>query len=299
LNSTPYRSGVVAIIGRPNVGKSTLLNQLLKQKIAIVSPKPQTTRNRIMGIVTGPEYQIILLDTPGLHEAREEMNRQMVRVALDTLTEADAVLFIADSHDARPDRQEKLAAELSAYLNGITCPMVLALNKIDLVPPEQLLPLMDWYRNLHPFTALVPLSALKGDGVETLLNELMCLLPEGPQYYPDDIPTDASERFIAAEIIREKVFLLTRDEIPYSSAVIIESFAEGDPVVIQATILVERDSQKGILVGRKGAMLAAIRKSATTEIEELLACKVRLHLWIKVSKNWTANPTMLRTLGLG
>ena len=298
MNSSPYRSGVVAIIGPPNAGKSTLLNQLLRQKIAIVTPKPQTTRNRIMGIVTGPDYQMILLDTPGLHEAREEMNRQMVRVALESLAEADAVLFLADSADMAASKREKRAEEFQGYLARVTCPAVLALNKMDLLPPEQLLPIMDWYRTLHPFASIVPISALKGTGVDALLAELVALLPEGPQYYPDDIPTDATERFITAEIIREKIFLLTRDEVPYSTAVIIDAFEEGEPVVIQATILVERNSQKGILVGQKGSMLTAIRKSATADIEHLLGCKVRLHLWIKVSKNWTGNSNKLRELGL-
>jgi GTP-binding protein Era len=289
---------VVAIIGPPNAGKSTLLNHLLQQKIAIVTPKPQTTRNRIMGIVTGPSSQMILLDTPGLHEAREEMNRQMVRVALETLAEADVVLFLMDCTDLGEKKREQRAAEFCGYLERITCPVVLALNKVDLVPAPQLLPVIDWCRTLYPFAAIVPLSALQGTGVDSLATELVARLPEGPQYYPDDIPTDASERFIAAEIIREKVFLLTRDEVPYSTAVIIDSFTEGDPVVIQATILVERNSQKGILVGQKGSMLAAIRKGASKEIAQLLGCRVRLHLWIKVKKNWTGNPAMLKELGL-
>lgn len=300
MDSSPHRSGVVAIIGPPNAGKSTLLNQLLRQKIAIVTPRPQTTRNRIMGIVTGPDYQMILLDTPGLHEAREEMNRQMVRVALESLTEADVVLFLVDSADTAAKRLEKRFEEFRGYLSRIACPVVLALNKMDLLPPEQLLPVMDRYRGLHPFAAIVPLSALQGVGIETLTKELVARLPEGPQYYPEDIPTDATERFIAAEIIREKIFLLTRDEVPYSTAVVIDAFTEetGKPVIIQATIMVERNSQKGILVGQGGAMLAAIRKSAVADIEHLLGCRVRLHLWIKVRKNWTGNPRILRELGL-
>jgi GTP-binding protein Era len=298
LNSAPYRSGVVAIVGPPNAGKSTLLNQLLRQKIAIVTPKPQTTRNRIMGIVTGAGYQMILLDTPGLHAAREAMNRQMVRVALDSLAEADAVLFLADSADVAGAKREQRALEFRGYLERAACPVVLALNKMDLLPPERPLPVIDWYRGLHAFAAIVPISALGGQQVDALLAELVALLPEGPQYYPDDIPTDASERFIAAEIIREKIFLRTRDEIPYSTAVVIDTFEEGDPVVIRATILVERAAQKGILVGRQGAMLAAIRTSAATDIEQLLDCRVRLHLWVKVSKNWTGNAAVLRELGL-
>ncbi|MCL2457309.1 MAG: GTPase Era [Desulfobulbus sp.] len=298
MNSAPHRSGVVAIIGLPNVGKSTLLNQLLRQKIAIVTPKPQTTRNRIMGIVTGSGYQIILLDTPGLHSAREEMNRQMVRVALESLSDADAVLFLADSTEVPVAKQEQWAEELRGYLDRVACPVVLALNKMDLLPSERLLPVIDWYRGLHAFVAIVPISALHGTRVDALLAELVGLLPEGPQYYPDDTPTDVSERFIAAETIREKIFLRTRDEIPYSTAVVIDTFEEGNPVVIRATILVERDSQKGILVGQKGAMLAAIRKSAAADIERLLDCRVRLHLWVKVSRNWTGNVNMLRELGL-
>jgi len=299
LTTTPHRSGVAAIIGPPNAGKSTLLNHLLGQKIAIVTPKPQTTRNRIMGIVTGTSYQMILLDTPGLHAAREEMNRQMVRVALESLAEADVILFLVDGADWAEKKREQRAEEFQGYLEKMTCPVVLALNKVDLLPSAQLLPVMDWYRTLYPFAAMVPISALRGTGIDTLTDELVARLPVGPQYYPEDIPTDASERFIAAEIIREKIFLLTRDEVPYSTAVIIDSFEEGEPVVIQATILVERSSQKGILVGQKGSMLAAIRKSATREIEQLLGCRVRLHLWIKVRKNWTGNPAILRELGLG
>lgn len=301
MNSSPYRSGVVAIIGPPNAGKSTLLNHLLRQKIAIVTPRPQTTRNRIMGIVSGPDYQMILLDTPGLHEAREEMNRQMVRVALESLTEADVVLFLADCSDMAAKKLEKRAEEFRGYLSRIACPAVLALNKMDLLQPEQLLPVMDWYRKLHPFAAIVPISALQGLGIEALTTELVAHLPEGPQYYPEDIPTDATERFIAAEIIREKIFLLTRDEVPYSTAVVIDAFEEteeGQPVIIRATILVERNSQKGILVGQGGGMLAAIRKSAAADIENLLGCRVRLHLWIKVRKNWTGNSHILRELGL-
>ncbi|MCL1980516.1 MAG: GTPase Era [Proteobacteria bacterium] len=298
MNSAPHRSGVVAIIGPPNAGKSTLLNQLLRQKIAIVTPKPQTTRNRIMGVVTGSGYQIILLDTPGLHAAREEMNRQMVRVALESLAEADAVLFLADSAEVVAAKREQRAEEFKGYLDRVACPVVLALNKTDLLPPERLLPVIDWYRGLHAFSAIVPISALNGTQIDALLAELVALLPEGPQYYPDDIPTDASERFIAAEVIREKIFLRTRDEIPYSTAVVIDTFEEGDPVVIRATVLVERDSQKGILVGRKGAMLAAIRKSAIVDIERLLDRRVRLYLWIKVSRNWTDNLNTLRELGL-
>ncbi|MBM9616199.1 GTPase Era [Desulfobulbus rhabdoformis] len=298
MKTTSHQSGVTAIIGPPNAGKSTLLNHLLQLKIAIVTPKPQTTRNRIMGIVTGEHYQMILLDTPGLHKAREEMNRQMVRVAMESLSEADVVLFLVDATDMPPKKLDQRAEEYKSYLDKVQAPVVLALNKVDLLDPPRLLPVMEWYGKLHPFSAIVPISALEGSAVDTLTEELVKHLPEGPQYYPDDLPTDATERFIASEIIREKVFLLTRDEVPYSTAVVIDQFEEGEPVVIHATIMVERSSQKGILVGQKGRMLATIRQQSTADIEHLLGCKVQLHLWIKVRKNWSSNQNILRDLGL-
>ncbi|MDW7772028.1 MAG: GTPase Era [Desulfobulbaceae bacterium] len=296
-----HRSGVVAIIGPPNAGKSTLLNYFLGQKIAIVTPKPQTTRNRILGILTGEAYQIILLDTPGLHEPRDPLNREMVRIAMDTLNEADVVLFMVDAAIPGEEKKERLREEFLRYLEQARCPVVLALNKIDRLHKDALLPVIQWYSTLFSFAAIVPVSALHGDGTDVLIRELVALLPEGPQYYPDDIPTDATERFIAAEIIREKVFLLTREEIPYSTAVLIDSFkeSEGDgPVEIHATILVEQASQKGIIIGRKGSMLAEIRKSASRDIKEMLDRRVKLRLWVKVKKKWTRNEQVLRELGM-
>ncbi len=296
-----HRSGVVAIIGPPNAGKSTLLNHFLGQKIAIVTPKPQTTRNRILGVLTGGNFQAILLDTPGLHKPREMLNREMVRIALETLSEADVVLFLADALDNRPERLEKLGSEFAEYLRQVACPVLLALNKVDQIEKSQLLPLIDWYRSFYPFVSVIPVSALRGEGTDMLIEELVRHLPEGPQYYPDDIPTDATERFIAAEIIREKVFLLTREEVPYSTAVMIDSFQESEddsPVVIHATILVEQPSQKGIIIGRKGSMLADIRKQATRDIKEMLDHRVSLRLWVKVKKKWTTNEQVLRELGL-
>lgn len=301
MKPAQYHSGVVAVVGPPNAGKSTLLNRYLQQKIAIVTPLPQTTRNRILGIVTGPDYQIIMLDTPGLHKARELLNKEMVRIAMETLTEADIVLFLADASAMAGKKLEKRRSEYSGYLKKIQCPAILALNKVDLLDKEQLLPIIDWYSSLHPFTAVVPVSALKGEGTEILLKELISRLPIGPQYYPDDIPTDSTERFIVAELIREKIFLRTHQEIPYSTAVLIDSFKEneqGGPVVIHATILVERGSQKGIIIGKQGKMLGDIRKSATKDIVKLLGCKVQLKLWVKVKKKWTSNEQILRELGL-
>jgi len=296
-----YRSGVVAIVGPPNAGKSTLLNRLLGQKIAIVTPRPQTTRNRILGIVTGSDYQMIMLDTPGLHRARELMNREMVRIALESLQEADVVLFLADAARQDERRRRSLRQEFGEYLEGIRVPVVLALNKIDLLARTDLLPVMEWYSSLHSFAAILPVSALHGEGVEELVQELVKNLPQGPQYYPDDMPTDATERFIVAELIREQVFLLTREEVPYSTAVLIDSFKENEQegkVEIHATILVERKSQKGIVIGRQGRMLAKIRQAATREIRNLLGCRVRLGLWVKVKKKWTRNEQVLRELGL-
>lgn len=293
-----YRSGVVAILGPPNAGKSTLLNRLLQQKIAIVSPKPQTTRNRIMGVVHGEDYQVILLDTPGLHEARGEMNQRMVRVALECMNEADAILFLVDAGDTSPQAAAAIRRQLE-LLAMAGQPAVLALNKIDLIPRTRLLPLIDRYRQRHAFAAILPLSALRGEGVEVLVRELLALLPEGPRYYPEDMPTDLSERFLAAEIVREAVFLCTRNEIPYSTAVQIELFDErARPLRIVATILVERSSQKGILIGKGGTMLARIRKRAAAEIGRVLERPLRLELWVKVEKNWTEKDETLRRMGL-
>lgn len=296
-----YRSGVVAIVGPPNAGKSTLLNRFLGQKIAIVTAKPQTTRNRIMGIVTEPGFQIILLDTPGLHKPRELLNREMVRIALESLTEADVVLFLADAAAMDSQTLEKHREEYSEYLQKIECSTVLALNKIDLLDKQKLLPVMQWYNELYRFSEVLPISAKHGEGTDLLIKKLVSMLPEGPQYYPDDIPTDSSERFIVAEIIREKIFLLTKEEIPYFSAVLIDSFQENDegkPVVIHATILVERGSQKGIIIGKGGSMLKKIGQSARLDIEHLLDCRVVLKLWVKVKKKWTKNEQILRELGM-
>jgi len=295
-----HYSGVVAVIGPPNAGKSTLLNQYLQQKIAIVTPLPQTTRNRIQGIVTGPDYQMILLDTPGLHQAKELINREMVRIALEALAEADVALFLADAtDDAR--KRERRQEEWRAWLEQVHCPAVLAVNKIDVLRQDALPAVLEWHSALHPFAAVVPISALNGQGTEILLRELVSRLPEGPQYYPDDIPTDATERFIAAELIREKIFLRTKQEIPYATAVLIDAFKEdmsNDRVEIYASILVERDSQKGIIIGKNGAMLGEIRKAASREIEKLLACKVQLRLFVKVRKHWTENKQILKEIGM-
>lgn len=288
------KSGMVALVGPPNVGKSTLLNALLGQKISIVSPKPQTTRNRILGIVNGPGYQVVLVDTPGLHKGTIPLNVEMVKVAIETLSEVDIIVFMVDATMAppRPD------SDLTACLAGRSTPAILLINKIDLISRAKILPLIEAYQSLHDFAAIIPISALRGDGPERLLDELVARLPEGPHYFPDDIPTDATVRSIAAEMIREKVFLLTGQEVPYGTCVIIDRFQEGEGLItIDATIIVERDSQKGIVIGKRGAKLKEIGMAARRDIEEMTECKVMLKLFVKVVKNWTKNPSFLAELG--
>ncbi len=290
------KSGMVAIVGPPNAGKSTLLNALLGQKISIVTPKPQTTRNRIIGIVNDPAYQIVLLDTPGLHKARKPLNLEMVKIAVSSLAEVDVVLFLIDVSLPLPERQ----AQTVAYLESTTVPAILVLNKIDLLSKAQIFPLIEVYRNIYPFAAIIPVSALLKSGTDVLLQELLQLLPAGPKFYPEDIPTDASERFIVGEIIREKIFLLTGQEIPYSTAVVIDSFKEDDNrslVTIHATIVVEKSSQKAIIIGKKGSKLQQIGKNARLDIEKLLGQRVLLKLWVKVHKNWTKDMRFIRELG--
>jgi len=273
LDEKQIRSGMVAIVGPPNAGKSTLMNALLEQKISIVTPKPQTTRNRILGIVNAEGYQIVLLDTPGLHKAREPLNQEMVRIAMDSLHGVDAVIYMIDVSLPLPDRLKKeKGQELAGYMEQVSCPVILLLNKVDLLNKEKLLALIQAYAEIFPFHAIIPISALHGDGTDRLLDELLQVLPIGPRYYPEDIPTDATERFLVAEIIREKVFLLTGEEVPYSSAVLIESFKE-DPVkgliTIHAAIVLERESQKGIVIGKGGLKLKSIGIAARKDIEKL------------------------------
>lgn len=297
----PVKSGMVALVGPPNAGKSTLMNRLLGQKISIVSPRPQTTRNRILGILNEPEYQIVLVDTPGLHKSREPLNREMVKIAMTSLTEVDVVVFLIDVSLPLPEavRQEK-NREFAEYMQEVQSPAILVLNKVDLIAKEKLLPMLATYGQLFPFKAIVPLSALSGDGTTELLTEILAQLSVGPRYFPEDMPTDASERFLVAEIIREKVFLLTGQEIPYSTAVTIESFKDDrdkNLVTIHATIVIERASQKGIVIGRGGQKLKNIGSAARKDIEELLDSRVLLKLWVKVKKNWSQDEYFLKELG--
>lgn len=295
------RSGMVAIVGPPNAGKSTLMNYLLGQKISIVSHKPQTTRNRILGVVNGDDYQIVFLDTPGLHKARQPMNREMVRIAMESLNEVDAILYVIDVSLPLPEKiEEEKNQEMMEQMDGVVAPVILVLNKVDLLEKERLLPMIKRYLELYPFHSVMPLSALTGEGTESVVEELLKLLPLGPRYFPEDIPTDASERFLVAEIVREKVFLLTGQEIPYSSAVTIESFQEDDikqMTTIHATIVLERSSQKGIVIGKGGKKLKSIGIAARKDIEKMLGQKVLLKLWVKVRKNWSKDERFLKELG--
>ncbi|HEY6872610.1 MAG TPA: GTPase Era [Geobacteraceae bacterium] len=296
MTAEPFRSGFVSIIGRPNAGKSTLLNAILREKIVITSDKPQTTRNRIKGIHNIPGAQIVFIDTPGIHRAKSMLNRYMVEEALSSIREVDVILFLVEA-DAPAGSQEALILEILAE---VTMPVILVINKIDLVPKESLLASIERYARLYPFREIVPVSALTGDGVERVVNTVYGCLPEGPLYFPDEILTDLPERFLVAEIVREKVFRLTRDEVPYSVAVEVESFKErpdGSLISISAAINVERESQKGIVIGKKGDMLKKIGTQARREIEQLLDAKVFLELFVRVRKDWSENPRLLKEFG--
>jgi len=293
-----FKSGFVSIIGRPNAGKSTLLNFLLGEKIAIISNKPQTTRNRILGIKNHAAGQIIFLDTPGIHRSRSRLNQSMVKVALATYNEVDAICFLIEADRADNDENDFILETLPR----VEKPVLLVINKIDLIPKNDLLPIMERYSRLRSFEQIIPISALLGDGVEILVAELFKILPEGPKLFPEDMITDLPERFLAGELIREKVIRLTREEIPYATAVVVEEFKEREGknlIVIKATIQVERDSQKGILIGGKGHMLKEVGRLAREEIEALLGARVFLELWVKVEKNWREDPRALRRLGYG
>jgi len=293
----PFRSGTIAIVGRPNVGKSTLLNQLLGEKVAIVSPKPQTTRNRVTGIRTTETSQMIFLDTPGIHQARSLINRRMVDVALATLHEVDCVLWLLAAQERIGPEDERIAETLAAVAN----PVLVLLNKIDLVSKGKLLPLIQRCSEMLPGKEIVPISALKGDNLPLVLELIEKGLPEGPKLFPEGEYTDQSERFLASEIIREKIFLLTREEIPYGVAVTIDEFTEKEEknlIVIKATVHTDRDSHKGILIGKRGAMLKEIGTKAREELEALLGCKIFLELFIRVDEGWTRDPNALREMGL-
>jgi len=293
--SKAFRSGFVTIVGRPNVGKSTLMNQIIGQKIAIMSDKPQTTRNKIQGVYTADDVQMVFLDTPGIHKPNSKLGNYMVKVATDTLREVDVVLFLVDV-SAGLGGGDRFIIE---QLGGVRTPVILGLNKIDTVHPEALLPVIAEYKDLYDFAEIVPISALRGNNVGTLLEQLGKYMPEGPQYYPADQVTDHPEQFVCAELIREKILQLTREEIPHSVAVQIEAMSVRDNGIVDmsAVIFVERDSQKPIIIGKKGALLKQIGESARRDIETLLGSKIFLELWVKVKKDWRNADSVLKDLG--
>jgi len=291
-----FRSGFVAVVGRPNVGKSTLVNHMVGQKVAIVSDKPQTTRARILAVVNRPAGQIVLLDTPGIHKPMHRMNQQMVESALSSARQAELVLWLVEVSEA-PGPGERFVRE---QLRRIGHPVVLAINKIDSVRKPRILPAIDAYRRLMDFQEIVPVSALTGENVDRLAELLLAHLPEGDRLYPEDFLSDQPGRLFVAEIVREQILAQTREEVPYSVGVVIDSFAETDGLLrIEASVLVERESQKGILIGRAGQRLKAIGTAARHQIEAQMGARAYLGLFVKVQRDWREDPAILESMGLG
>lgn len=290
-----FKSGFVAIVGRPNVGKSTLMNQVIGQKIAIMSDKPQTTRNKIHGVYTTDDVQIVFLDTPGIHKPTSKLGNYMIKAAESALSEVDAVLFLTDVSEELGGGDRYIIERLKS----VKTPVFLVLNKIDKIHPDAMLPVIDKWRKLHDWSEIVPVSALQGNNVNALLEQVSKYLSEGPMYYPADQVTDHPEQFVCAELIREKILQMTREEIPHSIAVEIESMSKEDNglVNIGAVIYVERDSQKGIIIGKSGALLKEIGKQARMDMERLLGSKIFLELWVKVNKDWRNRESVLKSLG--
>jgi GTPase len=289
-----FRSGYVALVGRPNVGKSTLLNTILGEKVAIVTPRPQTTRNRITGIRTQPDSQIIFIDTPGIHKPQQLLGETMNRLAFTSLEDVDAVLFLVEP--VAPGSGDLFVVE---RLKQLSKPVFLVINKADTVKKPELLPVIEAYSKLCPFAEIVPVSALRKEGVEELVGTVMQYIPEGPQLYPDDIVTDQAERFMAAEIIREKIIEATQKEVPHAAAVSIEEWTEKEAglVFIRANIYIEREGQKGIIIGKNGSRLKSVGTKARHDIERLLGTKVFLELWVKIKKDWRGDERALKELG--
>ncbi|MBX5436520.1 MAG: GTPase Era [Alicyclobacillaceae bacterium] len=291
-----FRSGFAAIVGRPNVGKSTLLNALIGRKIAIMSHRPQTTRNRIRGVLTTETGQLVFIDTPGIHRPRHRLGEYMVEAAEAALREVDVILFVCDATEPRHSDDDLVLERL----RNVRTPVFLVVNKVDAVPKPKVLEVIDAYRDRHPFREVVPVSAKDGTQLDVLKELLFSMLPEGPKYYPDGVVTDHPERFIIAEFIREKVLLLTREEVPHSVMVDVEQLERREPsgvLYVQANIYTERDSQKAILIGKGGSMLKQVGKMAREELELLFGTKVYLELWVKVKKDWRNEPGLLRSWG--
>ncbi|KYG32040.1 GTPase Era [Alkalihalobacillus trypoxylicola] len=294
-NNEEFKSGFVSIIGRPNVGKSTLINYVIGQKIAIMSDKPQTTRNKIQGVYTQDDAQIVFIDTPGIHKPKHKLGDFMMSVAKNTLKEVDLVLYVIDATESFGPGEEYIIERLKEA-NAKT---FLIINKIDKIQPDDLLGVIETYRTKYNFEEVIPISALQGNNVNTLLDQIILQMEVGPQYYPSDQVTDHPERFVVAELIREKVLHQTREEIPHSIAVVTEQMKkrDNDMIYIGATVIVERNSQKGIIIGKQGKALREVGKEARKDIEALLGSKVFLELWVKVQKDWRNKASHLREYG--
>lgn len=294
-NST-FKSGFVSIIGRPNVGKSTFLNRVIGQKIAIMSDKPQTTRNKVQGVLTTDQAQVIFIDTPGIHKPKHKLGDFMIKMAMNTFNEVDLILFMINAEE-KLGRGDEFIIE---QLKSVRTPVFLVINKIDKIHPDELFATIEQYKDMLSFQEIIPISALEGNNVGKLLELINEYLPEGPQYYPADQVTDHPERFIVSELIREKALHLTREEVPHSIAVVIDQMKvqENKNIIhIMATIIVERSSQKGIIIGKQGKMLKEIGQRARIEIENLLGSKVFLELWVKVQKDWRNKASHLKDFG--
>ncbi|MBM7716297.1 GTPase Era [Siminovitchia sp. FSL H7-0308] len=294
--NTTFKSGFVSIIGRPNVGKSTFLNKVIGQKIAIMSDKPQTTRNKVQGVLTTDHTQVIFIDTPGIHKPKHKLGDFMIKVAMNTFNEVDLILFMINAEEGYGRGDEYIIEQLK----NVRTPIFLVINKIDQIHPDQLLTIIEQYKDMLPFQEIIPISALEGNNVEKLLQLINDYLPEGPQYYPADQVTDHPERFIVSELIREKVLHLTREEVPHSIAVVLDQMKtekNKDIIHIMATIIVERNSQKGIVIGKQGKMLKEIGQRARMDIENLLGSKVFLELWVKIQKDWRNKASHLKDFG--
>ena len=289
-----FKSGFVTLIGRPNVGKSTLMNYLIGQKIAITSNKPQTTRNRIQTVLTTDEGQIVFVDTPGIHKAKNKLGEYMVNVAEKTLNEVDVVLWLVEPTTIIGAGEQHIAKQLQR----VKTPVILVINKVDSVKREEILPAIAAYKDIYDFADIVPVSARSGDNTDELLRVIMKYLPYGPQFYDEDTVTDQPERQIVAELIREKALHSLQDEIPHGIAVAIDRMKMQNKVMhIDATIICERDSHKGIIIGKQGSMLKKIGSTARYEIERMLDCKVNLKLWVKVKKDWRDSEFLMKNFG--
>ena len=291
-----FRSGFISLIGRPNVGKSTLMNSLIGEKIAIISSKPQTTRNKIQSILTEDDFQAIFIDTPGIHKPKSKLGNYMVKSAETTLNEVDIVLYLIEPFEKIKESDLSIIKKLE----NVSTPVFLIINKIDTVCPEEILKVIDSYKSMYNFSEIIPISALKGKNRDELLNCIKKYLPEGPQFFPSDMITDQPERQIVSEIIREKSLKLLQDEIPHGIAVEVSSMKprkEKDIIDIQATIYCERDSHKGIIIGKQGSMLKKIGSNARYEIERLLGSPINLQIWIKVKKDWRDSDFLLKNFG--